>query len=80
MTDIIERLYDDISMDGYTVSKELRELYRQMDALLKSVQPLLGPEVVEKLQSCQACIEREATQEWFREGIRVGFSLVLEAF
>lgn len=80
MTDIIERLYDDISMDDYTVSKELRELYRQMDTLMKSIQPLLGPELVEKLRTCQAGIERQATQKWFREGIRTGLSLMMEAF
>ena len=78
MTDIIELIYDDISMDGGITSRELRDLYRKMDAQWQKVEPLLGSETTEKLQSYIARIEGQATLEWFREGFRVGLSLAKE--
>lgn len=79
MTDIIERIYNDISMNGYIVSRELRQLYGKMDALWSSVEPVLEPETIEKLQEYQVKIEGQVAQEWFREGLRAGLSLVIEA-
>lgn len=79
MADIVEKIYNNISMDSYTVSKELQRLYRQMDILWSSVEPALDLETIEKLQEHQARIEGQATLEWFREGIRTGLSLVIES-
>lgn len=78
MTDIIERIYHDISMDNNLYSKECRELYGRADTLWNSVLPLLGKETVEKLQEVYLDLEVQTTLEWFREGVRTGLSLAQE--
>lgn len=78
MTDIIESIYENISMDGGIVSAEYRERYRRARVLWDSVQPVLGTEMIEKLKECYFDAEEQSNLDWFREGIRIGLSLVLE--
>jgi len=79
MTDIIESIFDYISMDGGITSAEYRKQYKRAEALWDSVRPVLDPEIIEKLKGCYLNIEEQSNLEWFREGLRVGLSLVIEA-
>lgn len=78
MTDIIESIYENISMDGGIVSAEYRERYRRARVLWDSVQPVLGTEMIEKLKECYFDAEEQSNLDWFREGIRIGLSLMME--
>ena len=78
MTSVTKRIYDDIISKGGHISQEYRDLCQKADKAWDKVRPVLSDDIIEELQNCQGEIEYQAILDWFREGVRVGISLMLE--
>ena len=78
MTDILRELYDsDQSFSGEPTEK-LRELGRQECELWEAVKPLIGLEMIDKINNAQSATWSEENFIWFRKGFRLGAALILE--
>ena len=78
MTDIIKELYDSALYTDRAPSEELLALRAEESKLWEKIEPLLGLETMDKLTDVQASIDNEKNLTWFREGFRLGASLMLE--
>ena len=78
MASVIYRIYEHIISKDYQVSQEYRDLYKKEDKVWDKARPLLSKELIEELQNSQGDVQMQSNLDWFREGIRVGMSLMLE--
>lgn len=78
MSDIIEQIYNGMLSRNHDYSLEDKDLLRRDAELWNLAAPVLGREMVDALQDSQSNIALQTNLNWFREGIRVGLSLVLE--
>ena len=78
MTDILKELFESSLYRDYTPSEELKALRRQEIDQWNQIKSVLGLETVDKLSDTQSAIAHEIELEWFREGFRLGASLMLE--
>ena len=79
MSDIIEEIYNGMLARNHDYSLEDQDMLRRDAELWDRASPALGHEMVDALQDSQSRIALHTNLNWFREGIRVGLSLVIEA-
>ena len=77
MTDILKELFDSPFYSRCGPPEELRALYQQESELWEKLVPELSPEALDSLNAAQADIARADNLQWFREGFRLGASLML---
>lgn len=80
MTDIIKEIYKERFFGERPLSEEYRALEDKDSALWQKVRPLLGRELIDQMQNSQADITYQTNYEWFREGFRLGASLMPEVY
>lgn len=78
MTDIIKELFDSALYIDRAPSEKLLALRAEESKLWEKIQPLIGLEIMDELTDVQASIDNEKNLTWFREGFRLGASLMLE--
>ncbi len=78
MSDIIKELFESPLYIDRAPSEELLALRAAELELWDKIQTLIGLETLDKLTDIQASIGNEKSLTWFREGFRLGASLMLE--
>ena len=78
MNDILEELYVDYFLEQYKPSPETRAATRKEGEALGKLLPGLGGDTVEELQARQSETLISSNLDWFREGFRLGVSLMME--
>ena len=78
MTDILKGLYEQRFYANWQATPEYRELADKEAALWEQVKPLIGRKVIDQIQDSHSDINYQTNYEWFREGFRLGASLILE--
>ena len=76
MTDILKELYLDYYEGKHTPSADSRKVCRAETDFWNRLN--LSEEVLSELQIKEADVITEANIDWFREGFRLGASLMLE--
>ena len=78
MTDILKQIYEDKFFARRPLTEEYQSLSEKDGILWEKARPLLGRELTDKIQNNQSDINYQTNFEWFREGFRLGASLMLE--
>lgn len=78
MRDILRELYEMDRSQPKVSTEELRTLRRKEIELWEAVKPLIGPEMIDDINNAQAATIHEVNFVCFREGFRLGASLMLE--
>lgn len=78
MTDIIEFLYTNRCCKEVEPVSELDELNQKEDELFAQIQATLGLKILDELNYTQAKLSHQQELACFREGFRLGASLMLE--
>ncbi len=78
MNDILEELYMGYFLEQHKPSPETRAATRKEGEALGKLLPGLGGDTVEELQARQSETLISSNLDWFREGFRLGVSLMLE--
>ena len=78
MTDVLKQVYKDKFFARRPLTEEYQSLAEKDGILWKEARPLLGRELMDKIQNSQSDINYQTNYEWFREGFRLGASLMLE--
>lgn len=78
MTDILKELYEERFYTHWQTTPEYRKLADKEAALWEQAKPLLGQKLIDQLSNSQSDVSYQTNYEWFREGFRLGASLVLE--
>ncbi len=78
MTDILKELYEERFYTHWRATPEYRTLTQKEDELWEQVRPMLGQKMIDQLMSSQSDVSYQTNYEWFREGFRLGASLMLE--
>lgn len=78
MTDIIKELYEERFYTNWRATPEYQALADREDELWEQVKPLIGQKIIDQLMGSQSDLSYQTNYEWFREGFRLGASLMLE--
>lgn len=78
MTNIIEEIFNSPIYDNDRQSAEMQALVRKEIALWKQIMPTIGLDKIDEITNTQSEIAHKVELEWFRRGIQLGASLVLE--
>lgn len=78
MTDILKELFESTFYDEDEPTEKLKALNEKESALWAEVLPILGLDTVDEITNVQAAIAHEIDLDWFRQGFRLGASLMLE--
>ncbi|MDE7221244.1 MAG: hypothetical protein K2O45_16775 [Oscillospiraceae bacterium] len=78
MTDILKELFESPLYGGCNPSDTLRALQKKENELWDRLLPVIGLETIDEINNTQGEIAREIDLQWFREGFRLGASLMLE--
>lgn len=78
MTDTLRELYNRDQSLSEVTTEELRALRGEERELWEAVKPLIGLEMIDKINNAQAASIDEVNFIWFRKGFRLGASLMLE--
>ena len=79
MTDILEKLYMDYFLEQHKPSPETRTATRKEGEALDKLLLSLSDDDREELQAWQSDALILSNLDWFREGFRLGVSLMLAA-
>ncbi len=78
MTDILKELFESPFYDEDEPTEKLKALCEKESALWNEALPILGLDTIDKITNVQAAIAHEINLDWFRQGFRLGASLILE--
>ena len=78
MNDMLKQIYKDKFFSSRPLTEEYQTLADKDCTLWEKARPLLGQELIDQIQDNQSDINYQTNYEWFREGFRLGASLMLE--
>ena len=78
MTGIIEDIYNHMLSANRDFAFESRDLLKKDEELWNKVRTVLDEDTINELQDSQSALALHSNLGWFREGVRVGISLMLE--
>lgn len=78
MTSILKELYEERFYANWQVTPEYQALADKEGELWEQVKPLIGRKMIDRLLDIQSDLAYQGNYEWFREGFRLGASLMLE--
>ena len=78
MTDILKELFESPFYGGCDPSETLTALRKRETELWDQLLPVLGLETIDEINDTQGAIAHEINLQWYREGFRLGASLMLE--
>ena len=80
MTNILKSLYEERFYANWQATPEYQELADKEGELWEQVKPLIGQKMIDQIMRSQSDLSYHTNYEWFREGFRLGASLILELY
>jgi len=78
MTDMLEMIYNSDAFFERPPSEKYFALSREESKVWEKIRPLIGRELSDELNAALTQSAQQANLDWFRQGFRLGASLMLE--